>query len=90
MIGRGENIEQSLSRTRRSFFGRIGELLSQADLDDSVWEELEELLIQADVGVTTTVDLVQAVRDDSNEYVENIEHGFSPSLVGYGPEDRRI
>ena len=65
MIGRGKNIEQSLSRTRRSFFGRIGGLFSQADLDERVWEELEELLIQADVGVTTTVDLVQAVRDES-------------------------
>ena len=65
VIGRGKNIEQSLSRTRRSFFGRIGGLFSQADLDDRAWEELEELLIQADVGVTTTVDLVQAVRDES-------------------------
>jgi fused signal recognition particle receptor len=65
MIGRGKNIEQSLSRTRRSFFGRIEGLFSQAEFDDGVWEELEELLIQADVGVATTVELVQAVRDES-------------------------
>ena len=66
MFGRGKDIEQSLTRTRRSFFGRIGELLSQAEHDEHVWEELEELLIQADVGVATTVDLVQAVRDQSS------------------------
>jgi fused signal recognition particle receptor len=65
VLGRGKNIEQSLTRTRRSFFGRIGELLAQAELDAGVWEELEELLIQADVGVATTVDLVQGVRDQS-------------------------
>ena len=65
MLGRGKNIEQSLTRTRRSFFGRIGELFGQAELDDGVWEELEELLIQADVGVATTVDLVQGVREQS-------------------------
>ena len=65
MLGRGKNIEQSLTRTRRSFFGRIGELFAQAELDEGVWEELEELLIQADVGVATTVDLVQGVRDQS-------------------------
>jgi fused signal recognition particle receptor len=63
VFGRGKNIEQSLTRTRRSFFGRIGELVSQSEFDGRVWEELEELLIQADVGVATTVEIVQYVRD---------------------------
>jgi fused signal recognition particle receptor len=62
---RGKDIEQSLTRTRRSFFGRIGDLLSQTELNEEVWEDLEELLIQADVGVSTTVELVEAVRDGS-------------------------
>ncbi len=66
MFGRGKNIEQSLTRTRRSFFGRIGKLLAQEELSDDLWEELEQLLIQADLGVTTTIDLVQAVRDQAN------------------------
>lgn len=65
MFARGKNIEQSLTRTRRSFFGRIGKLLADEDLSDEVWEELEELLIQADVGVAATIDLVQAVRDQA-------------------------
>jgi fused signal recognition particle receptor len=68
VLGRGKNIEQSLTRTRRSFFGRIGELFAQSELDDGVWDELEELLIQADVGVATTVDLVQGVRDQSRDH----------------------
>jgi fused signal recognition particle receptor len=66
VFGRGKSIEQSLTRTRRSFFGRIGKLLAQEELTDEVWEELEELLIQADVGATTTIDLVQAVRDEAD------------------------
>jgi fused signal recognition particle receptor len=65
LFKRGKDLEQSLTRTRRSFFGRIGELLTQTELDDGVWDELEELLIQADLGVATTVDLVQAVRSDT-------------------------
>jgi fused signal recognition particle receptor len=65
VLGRGKNIEQSLTRTRRTFFGRVGELLSKAELDDRSWEELEELLIQADVGVATTVAIVQDVRDQA-------------------------
>jgi fused signal recognition particle receptor len=65
VFGRGKNIEQSLTRTRRSFFGRIGKLFSQAEFDGRFWEELEELLIQADVGVATTVEIVQDVRDQA-------------------------
>ena len=66
MLGRGKSIEQGLTRTRRSFFGRIGSLLGQGEIGDEVWEELEELLIQADVGVAATIDLVQAVRDEAD------------------------
>lgn len=65
MFGRGRKIEQSLTRTRRSFFGRIGKLFAQDELDNGVWEELEGLLIRADVGVGATIDLVQAVRDQA-------------------------
>ncbi len=66
MFRRGKNIEQSLTRTRRSFFGRISKLLAQEELTDETWEELENLLIQADVGVTMTMDVVQAVRDQAD------------------------
>jgi fused signal recognition particle receptor len=65
VFGRGKELEDSLTRTRRSFFGRIGELLASGELDDSVWDGLEELLIKADVGVNTTMDLVQAVRSQA-------------------------
>ena len=76
MFGRGKDIEHSLTKTRRSFFGRIGELFSQGEVDEGVWEELENLLIQADVGVGQTVDLVQAVRSEA------IARGYSsPSQV---------
>jgi fused signal recognition particle receptor len=65
MFGGGKELEESLTRTRRSFFGRIGEMLTRGELDETVWEDLEELLIQADVGVNTTMDLVQAVRSQA-------------------------
>jgi fused signal recognition particle receptor len=65
VFGRGKDIENSLTKTRRSFFGRIGDLFSEGQLDEGVWEELENLLIQADVGVGQTVELVQAVRSEA-------------------------
>ncbi len=44
---------EALEKTRRAWFSRIGGLF-QRGLDESVWEELEELLLAADVGAATT------------------------------------
>lgn len=66
MLGRSKKISQSLTRTRRSFFGRVTELLGVSEVTDELWEELEELLIQADVGVKTTVELVEKLQEQVN------------------------
>ena len=46
-----------------SFFGRIAGLFAQGGITDETWEELEALLIEADVGAATTVQLVEALRE---------------------------
>ncbi len=53
-----QKIQQSLSKTRHGFFGRIGGLFGRGDISEETWEELEELLILADVGVNTALPLV--------------------------------
>lgn len=65
MFGRGKNIQQSLTKTRTSFFGKIASLFVARTIDEGTWEELEELLIQADMGVATTVELVEWLRAES-------------------------
>lgn len=55
-------IVQSLGRTRNAVFSRIASLLGANELTPEVWEELETLLIQADVGVETTLELVGRLR----------------------------
>ncbi|HIE38464.1 MAG TPA: signal recognition particle-docking protein FtsY [Anaerolineales bacterium] len=56
-------IVQSLARTRNAVFGRIASLLGASEVTPEVWEELEALLIQADVGVETTLELVERLRE---------------------------
>lgn len=63
---RSKTLQQSLSRTRQSFFGRIRGLLAGGDITDDTWDELEGLLIQADVGVDITVGLVEKLRGQSD------------------------
>lgn len=57
-----KNIRDSLSRTRRSVFGQIVNVLGAGEITEETWEDLEALLIQADVGVPTTLALVDAMR----------------------------
>lgn len=58
----GKKIRESLTRTRNSFFGQIAGLFGANQITDELWDDLEALLIQADVGVETTTGLVEHVR----------------------------
>jgi len=60
---RSREIRESLTRTRKGFFGQIMGLLGANEVTDKLWEELEELLILADVGVNTTVELVERLQE---------------------------
>jgi fused signal recognition particle receptor len=62
ILKRPSKLHSSLTRTRQSFFGRIAGLFAGGDITEETWEELEALLIQADVGLETTVELVDALR----------------------------
>lgn len=56
------SIRESLTRTRQSVFGQIVNVLGAGEITDETWEDLEALLIQADMGVPTTLQLVDALR----------------------------
>jgi fused signal recognition particle receptor len=59
-----QKLSQSLEKTRGGLFGAVRNLFhTRRELDEDFWDELEERLIQADVGAHTTADLVDALRD---------------------------
>ena len=58
-----KNIRESLSRTRRSVFGQIVNVLGAGEITEESWEDLEALLIQADMGVPTTLALIDSLRE---------------------------
>jgi fused signal recognition particle receptor len=58
--------EQAVKRSRETWFGKIARLFDQAKIDNEVWEELEELMIAADVGVGTTQNLLEKVKQRVN------------------------
>src|SRR4030042_5752968 len=59
--------EEALERTRKSWFGRLADLFDRSRIDESLREELEELLIAADAGVATPGKVLEAVRERVDE-----------------------
>ena len=55
--------EQAVKPSRDRWFGRIANLLRSSRLDDSVWEEVEEILISADVGVETSLNIIERLKE---------------------------
>jgi len=67
-----KRIRGGLTKTRRSFFGQILSLLGATDVNDEMWEDLEALLIQADVGMTATMEIVASQPYLSGERMLNV------------------
>jgi len=61
-------LKLGLTKTRKNIGEKITNLVkSNRKLDDDFWEELEEILIEADVGVNTSLELVKSVRDNARK-----------------------
>jgi fused signal recognition particle receptor len=51
-----------LAKARGVFSGYVGSILARTKIDQDTWDDLEEALIRADVGVGPTTELLDAVR----------------------------
>lgn len=51
-----------LSRTSKAAFGRLASLFGATEISSQTWEELESLLIQADLGLETTESVLDSLR----------------------------
>ncbi|WP_078434372.1 signal recognition particle-docking protein FtsY [Metabacillus halosaccharovorans] len=58
-----EKFKEGLTKTRDSFAGKMNDLVAKyRKVDEDFFEELEELLISADVGVATVMDLIDELK----------------------------
>ena len=63
-MGFFSKISNGLKKTRESFLGALGDVLgSFTKIDDDLFEELEEILVMADVGVKTAQDICSNLKD---------------------------
>lgn len=52
-------LKERLAAPKKSFFGKLKQMLLGKTIDDELYEELEELLIQSDIGMNMTMKLVE-------------------------------
>lgn len=71
-----------LSKTRKSFFGKIGDLISRkTKIDPELLDEMEEIMIQSDIGVETTMKIIGNVRERvKQEKLEGTPGAITPLL----------
>jgi fused signal recognition particle receptor len=65
ILSRFFKLDKSVEKSRQGVFARIAGIFEQPrPIDDELWDELEELLLQADVGVHTTDQLMEILRNE--------------------------
>ncbi len=54
--------KEGLERTRKVAFGRIATLFGATEINDETWDELESILVQADLGIETTEGVIASLK----------------------------
>ncbi|WP_188454419.1 signal recognition particle-docking protein FtsY [Virgibacillus oceani] len=89
--------KEGMAKTRNSFSGKINDLIARyRKVDEDFFEELEEVLISADVGVTTVMDLIDELKMEVKRRnikdTKEVKEVISEKLVEiyYGDDDEEI
>ena len=67
MFSAFDKLKKSLSRTKDNLFGKIAQVVGGRKIDDDLLDEIEEILIEADVGVAATTRLTDSLRAKARE-----------------------
>ncbi len=62
-----DKLKKSLSKTKENIFGKISDVVRRRKIDEDLLEEIEEILIGADVGVQATMRLIDTLRINAKE-----------------------
>ena len=63
-VGFFKRLKNGLSKTRDSFVSGIDSLFTGfSEIDDDFYEELEELLVMGDIGINTTMSIIDGLKE---------------------------
>lgn len=65
MFGFVKNLKKKLAKTKNNFIGKIAEAINlRGKVDEELMEQLEEILIQSDIGVDQSIDIIDKLREE--------------------------
>lgn len=67
-----ESLDKGLEKTKESFFGNLGRaIIGKSKVDEEVLDNLEEILISADVGIDTTLKIIERIEErvEKDKYI---------------------
>lgn len=73
MLKAFKKLKESLTKTRDNLLGKIGQVITGRKLDEDLLEEIEEILIEADVGVKASLRIIESLRQRARE--EKVSEG---------------
>ncbi|MFY8128715.1 MAG: signal recognition particle-docking protein FtsY [Chitinophagaceae bacterium] len=91
-----ETLNEGLQKTKESFFGKIAKaIVGKSSIDDEVLDNLEEALISADVGVDTTLSIIEKIQEkvkqekytNTSELNNLLQSSIKEILVDAGSDD---
>lgn len=81
-----QELNEGLSKTRKGFMEKVFDIFKGKTITDDLYDELEEALIQGDVGVNTSIELVERLREIEKEKkcktAEELQEAFAEELAG--------
>ena len=79
-----EKWKSGLAKTSKTAFGQLAQLLGATQITHETWEDLEVLLIQADLGIETTAEILEelriVVRDQGLIYAQELSAALRDEL----------
>ena len=79
-----EKWKSGLAKTSKTAFGQLAQLFGATQITHETWEDLEALLIQADLGIDTTAEILESlrlvVRDQGLIYSEELSEALRAEL----------
>lgn len=66
-MGFFEKLKAGLTKTKNAVISQMNSLFTHSELDEDFWEELEELLVLADVGITAAGEITEELRERTKE-----------------------
>jgi len=90
-----QRLKEGLTKSRENIVGQISSLLSlHGSIDEELWEDIEAILIQADIGIQSTMRVIDNLRDrvaaervtESEQLVEMLKEELVDILRSEGPK----